>query len=248
MLINNEGNDYQDACLGAKASEITILDENKEDYYGDEDNALRQPLYEHCTYVGGYREYLCAYTPENTLDANLFVALTSDSELVNHLNIKVPDTMDRVAFDCEQMGVGDADTWDSDDQHPRCTVCKLCLPIDLDYYTSNDPDAPRTLCRICAIDQDTSALKVTKIESGIDNVGDWVRIFTYSYSYEDGYGGTMQEYEPYYCNLNAASKHYRKFASNYYTDMLGTYFEIITETSISEIIKKHCKVRMRAGV
>ncbi len=102
-------------------------------------------------------------------------------------------------------------------------------------------------CHLCAnngIVENIGNAKSTRIDSGVGNVSDWVHIFTYEYSYDDGYGSLMKEFEFYYCNLNNASEHFRKFARNCYVDMSGTDFDIIPETSIDMVIKKHCKIRI----
>ena len=79
---------------------------------------------------------------------------------------------------------------------------------------------------------------LVKISSGLDNISDWIYIFTIKRTYME-YGFESYYYYEFYCNLHKNSSHYKKFALNSYVDMLGDEIKIIKESSLEEILKKY---------
>ena len=215
---------------------MTENENENESEHGNEN----EKLYENCTYIGGYGcDEVYAYTPTNELDEELFKLLTNN-ELLHHPNIEIKNEMNYCAFNCEQFLVGSICLFndDDDDEHPICNICKLTLPVDLEYYTENDIN----VCHLCHNEKNTNTnMKITKINSDLDNVKDWVCIFTYNDSYSE-YGYLMSYCYEFYCNLNTNSKYYKQFAINKYVDMLGDEFVIIEETCIDSIVNKYCNL------
>lgn len=132
-------------------------------------------------------------------------------------------------------------------------------------------DASTHLCHLCAAsaiargvphpisdsnsdsisDSDLSAntvlqLKRSIVSTGLGNVRDWVRIFTYSYAYTGDNDSMFIDDVSYYCNLNPTSVHFGKFAKNAYTDMLGNYFRVIKQLDLSEVIRVNCPMHSLA--
>jgi len=191
-------------------------------------------LYENCTYIGGIEFDVYAYTPKNELDEAFFKLLTNN-ELLQHPNIEIKKEMNCCEFYCEQYAVGCVRIFD--ETQPTCNGCNLTLPVDLEYYTTNELN----LCYLCHNEKNTNTnMKIAKIDSNLDNVNDWVCIFRYNGSYPE-YGYKMKYFNEFYCNLNTNSKYYKQFARTYYVEMLGEVFHKIEETSIDSIINKYCK-------
>ena len=153
---------------------------------------------------------------------------------------------------------------------PMCGKCKLYLPADLNYYTKtidnnnsesydeeDDDDGDNSesdntngssykntynLCQLCYDLTDNKDFVITKLESGLDNIQDWVLIFSTwiqrgsSSQPDKSVDHIDNEFTEYYCNLNPKSIYYKRFAMNYYVDMLGFGFKIIKENSIEDIL------------
>lgn len=201
-----------------------------------------------------------AYAPQNELDKKIFESF-QNMDILKSDNIKLQNSMKNPEFNCEHYYVGKIDMND----HPKCSVCKLSLPADLNYYTqqlnsddlndSDDSDDSDNsdisnkykntyyLCHLCydvTNDINKEQFIVTKIDSDLDNIKDWVHIFTYIKHCEE-YVYPMNYYTDYYCNLNPNSQYYKRFAMNYYVEMLGDAFRLINEQTIEEIINKYEK-------
>jgi hypothetical protein len=93
------------------------------------------------------------------------------------------------------------------------------------------------LCKECC-KYKTDDLQLVKVLSGVDNISDWIHIFTIQLTDKTD---KPSYYNEFYCNLNENSIHYNKFALIYYVGMLGYAFSIIEETCIEEILCKYNK-------
>jgi len=117
----------------------------------------------------------------------------------------------------------------------RCYRCNYIIPFDLEFYTEHINHTH--LCLHCFKQYGGVSHMNNKIESGLDNYADWVEIFTKKTTWQNC-GSIQEEYTSYFCNLNPNSVHYKKFATVYYTDMLGHEFDLINETSIEDILNR----------
>jgi hypothetical protein len=205
-------------------------------------------LYQNCILL---YDDIYAYAPVNELDADLFEACTHMPILQQKDNIRIKDRIQCPVFCDYRLSVGNIDS----KEHPKCSLCKLYIPADFEYYTRDDNESVNTpvsvdsseygkkyvnaynVCHLC-YENTTEPLVKTKIDSGLDNARDWVHIFTYiSESRDPDFSGKY--YYDYYCNLNRNSPYYSRFAVDYYVDMLGEEFEIIEDTTVDEIIQRH---------
>ena len=96
------------------------------------------------------------------------------------------------------------------------------------------------LCSECYKINKKDNLNFVKISSGLDNIADWIEIFSIKKYYMDN-GYNSFYYYQYFCNLNKNSPHYKKFACQSYREMLGDIIKIIDKTSLEEIISIHNK-------
>jgi hypothetical protein len=76
----------------------------------------------------------------------------------------------------------------------------------------------------------------TILESGFENVGDWIEIYAY-YPPNHLYSEDFNDYSV-YCNLYPNSTYYGRFAVSSYAYMCGDEFDIVPETSIDDIMDK----------
>jgi len=226
-------------------------------------------LYKDCEFLRNSDGKLYAYAPKNTLDIELFNALTQTECLTckgDKFEIKVKNEMNPIFVDQEMAELGDAELiWIDEGKNIfTCNECKLIIPFDMEFYSnktnakincsdddSSDDDSSIknkdvsdvslnqcNVCKICYDKDKHKELNVVKKTTGLDNMLDWIRIFTVKHTYEH-YGNMQSDYHEYFCNLNPNSPHYKKFGSCYYVSMYGTVFDIIEEKSIEEII--NCK-------
>lgn len=217
------------------------------------DNALLYPLYidcESCTNDGPF-----VYGPKNQLDTDLF-QLYINSELLKKKNITIAQSMQIPFLHPEFYFLDDLCLYVNDNEYiyNRCNECQLIIPIDMNFYSNktnielqNEILSPSSgklkdkynLCKECCKHK-TVNLHLVKISSGIDNISDWIHIFTINKTYDSGYNAKPY-YNQFYCNLNVNSIHYNKFALMEYYDMLGDEFTIIEETCIEEILCEYNK-------
>lgn len=212
------------------------------------DDFAAEKLYENCDCISSScGVFLFAYSQKNPLDEDLFQILISDDALKCE-QINVNAKLMPPYLDGERYRVGNVYCQSDKDQYKTCRKCCLILPFDLEYYT-NVPEIDcvhQCLCKICYDGEEN--FTVAKQETGIDNVRDWVQIFTYHETIvgcDCGYDRTYND--EYYCNLNRCSPHYGKFAHNYYCDDLGEKFDIIEHKTIADIVggyKKKCKINL----
>lgn len=195
-------------------------------------------LYDDCEYIEcGYLNEdvnIPIYAPSNELDFELFDRLISN-ELLKAENIKIfyefysgINTFDR--FQIGNMLIRDPS--DDNNQYVYCTFCNLIIPVDMEYYQNDSCN----LCKICSDSKNVSQFNKKYLSSSVNNINDWVIIFSIKHVYiDDIYDNT----EEYYCNLNKNSPLYGKFGTSLYVEMLGNTFQLIQETSINEIIEKY---------
>lgn len=204
-------------------------------------------LYTDCE-NGWYTSPFYIYAPRNELDIDLFNQIIN-SKLLEKKNIEIEKKIKIPCF-CESYILGNIYT--GRDNYSVCSECKLILPFDLDFYSNksqmeinnlnyadnDDVDNNEekindeyNLCKYCYSNDKIDLCKkqnlnLVKISTGLDNVSDWIKVFTL--------GGTS-DFDEYYCNLNKNSPHYKKFALCSYVDMLGEEFTIIEKSGFEEI-------------
>lgn len=214
-----------------------MLDNDSEYSETEEDT----PLYENCTYIGGCYPEIYAYTPQHALDENLFRELISNKRLI-HPHIIISNEMHDHGFP-EQFSVGNICVSNSD-KHPKCCFCKLSLPVDLTYYTwtEKEKETNKNACYVCYLEHanQLTTLPVTQtiIESGMENVTDWIHIYTHVPPCHP-YSENFNDYSV-YCNLYPNSTYYGRFAVSSYAYMCGDEFDIVPELSIDSILDKRC--------
>ena len=183
-------------------------------------------LYKNCICISSFENDIYVYSPINKLDEELFKLLTNNKLLKTQKKIIISNKINKIEFYAGFYVVGNIKVDDSD--NPKCNVCNLSLPFDIKYYNKNDIN----ICYLCYDNNhiNTNDFIIIHLESNLDNIRDWVSIFTFK---KPGF------YYYFYCNLNANSKYYTKFAMSCYTEMLGVTFNIIKETCIEDIINKY---------
>ena len=216
------------------------------------------PLYMNCDSIYNIsNKDLFIYIPTNELDIELYSSLIN-SKLLKKENIKVSTEIKNLISWTDFFLLGKVCLFD--DNYNKCNECQLYLPIDLDFYSNKTNKQLQqediknetkklidkyNLCKECyssdKIESDKKQnLNIVKISTGLDNVSDWIYIFTIKINYMD-YGYESSYYLDYFCNLNKKSPHYKKFGLNSYVEMLGDEFEIIKETSLQEILDENYK-------
>lgn len=211
-----------------------------------EDNTLLNPLYIDCESGNGDNQFI--YGPKNQLNTDLF-QLYTNSELLKKNNITIAQSIQILDLHVEFYRLENICLYD--DNYNQCNKCQLFIPIDMNFYSNKTnielqneilPSGEKlkdkyNLCKECC-KYKTDDLHLVKVLSGVDNISDWIHIFTIQLT--DGYY-KMSYYYEFYCNLNENSIHYNKFALVYNVDMLGDAFTIIKETCIEEILCKYNK-------
>lgn len=200
-----------------------------------------KPLYENCTMIGNgdNLEGIYAYSPPHSLDENLFRSLVSNHRLQRSY-VSICDMGTPFPF-LETFKVEDIYLMSATKSHPMCSSCGLALPIDLTYYVCGNQNA----CHLCYVkninEWKRASVKKAIIDSGLDNVNDWVRLFDYSYPTDEAYlemekdGWALNECEL-YCNLYPNSVYYGRFAFSYYVSGLGECIDLAPDTSLDSIL------------
>ena len=215
----------------------------------DSDKKIQQ-LYIDCEEV---YSNLYTYAPKNELDNELFNSITT-YELLKKNNIIIEDKINSLNC-CEQFSIGKICLYN--DNYNKCNLCELIIPFDMNFYSNKSSEELEqediddkiksfkdkyNLCKICYNEniESNKNLNKVKISTGIENINDWVSIFTIKEKYFE-YGYDAIYYYNFFCNLNKNSSYYKKFASNSYIEMLGESFQIIEQNSLEEILNKYYK-------
>lgn len=214
-----------------------LLEFVEEDVYSDDEE--QDKLYENCALISSVEPDIYAFAPRNRLDKELFLSLINNLQLTElakkHQRMRIETKMTTL-YVGEQgfvgsIGVGIFNT------HPVCFKCQLTVPADLTYYV--DETKQENVCSVCYTNENlhentnTNEFKPIIIESGLDNVHDWICIFIYNST-------------EYYCNLNPNSIYYKQFAMNYYITLMGYNFCKLAETSMEEIIQSFLEEELRS--
>jgi len=177
---------------------------------------------------------------QNEIDIKLFSLLISNPYLKKFNNIKIESKMYCINLE-DQYCVGNI--YIRDNKHVQCLLCKKGIPFDLGFFTL---EKNFNLCEQCyKISDNISNYNdyVYKIKkSGLDNLSDWFLIFTIKINFKDEFGYNSNDNKKFYCNLNKNSVYYKRFAVNYYVDMLGDKLKILHSTSIEELYSVHFKI------
>lgn len=208
-----------------------------------------KPLYENCDYIYNDDDRMYIYVPKNELDIDLFNLLIN-SELLKNENIDIYTEMDGIPFAFPYYSLGDLYFGAVNNY---CNECKLVLPFDLHFYSNksceeianeiyntNKLEDKYNLCKECYKIHKDENLNLVMVSTGLDNISDWIHIFTVKKKYVGNSGSQGVLYYDYYCNLNKNSPHYKKFAVQYYEGVVGEDILIkINETSLEEILCKY---------
>lgn len=170
------------------------------------------------------------YSPRNDLDVQFFNELINNKLLDNKF--------------IKKCDIGEDETelfhvvyfpklcLHEDYEHTYCTDCKLQIPIDMEYY--NYDETNKNICKKCYNKNDyyknNTYFTKRMIESGLDNINDWIFIF---YLVKECVSVYCFEV---YCNLNENSPYYKRFAVNNCCDSSGEEIIIIKETCIEDIL------------
>lgn len=192
----------------------------------DPDLDTTPPLYKDCVNVGDFRyDGLHLYAPKNLLDKELFASLVTIVKKINNPDLTVATGIRRACLGGEQWFVGLLSVHDRyKSSLQRCGVCTRRLPGDLEYYTTTRSNKVYNVCPVCAGTNDVSGCVTTQLVTGLGNLSDWVLLFRYKVD------------EVYYCNLNPSSPHYKRYAINEYTDMIGFEFSLLPVQSINHLL------------
>lgn len=214
------------------------------------------PLYDNCTHLGGCYPEIYAYTPQRALDENLFRELITNQRLI-HPHIRISKEMEANDFP-EQFSVGNICVYRSD-THPICRFCNLAMPVDMTYYTwtipttmvdqstidangdiSTENTCSNNACYLCYNERANQLANLsvtqTRIDSGMENLGDWIHIYTYVPPHRPD----SEDFNDYcvYCNLHPNSTYYGRFAVSSYVYMLGDEFYQVPELSLDDLLTK----------
>ena len=186
---------------------------------------------------GGDSLYQPIYAPYNYLNYKHFYYLTDLLSKYKDQLYSIETKVKRFELFGQQAGIGNIPCYYFK-KMPKCAMCNYIIPYDIEYYSTEEPLKKEKgitigrgletyhsknayiLCCFCCNDKE-NMIKCIQ-ESGVDNLSDWIKIFT------------KKTFFDYYCNLNPKSKYYKKFACNTREDE----FFIVKHNSIDKLINK----------